>query len=221
MAFPVGRAPCQAGRNRGHTQNTCKARNKEPSQPHTQTHEDTCARTQQLNHFETFILSNQRVPFLKTQTDTRRRRAPRDECVCSYLLCDHARCLNYHLAQTSGAPQHHRQTAISTCPQRGHKMEETHLDKEAPYKQALQIRLVFYCFFNFYYLNRAHPHSPSCYCVLLLLFKCRTQTEEECSESDNYLLQLASGIFIGCILFWPLVTKKSVARAPRNKSKTQ
>lgn len=44
--------------------------------------------------------------------------------------------LNYHLAQTSGAPQHHRQTAISTCPQRGHKMEETHLDKKAPDKQA-------------------------------------------------------------------------------------
>lgn len=43
--------------------------------------------------------------------------------------------LNYHLTQTSGAPQHHRQTAISTCPQRGHKMEETHLDKKAPHKQ--------------------------------------------------------------------------------------
>lgn len=43
--------------------------------------------------------------------------------------------LNYCLTQTSGAPQHHRQTAISTCPQRGHKMEETHLDKKAPHKR--------------------------------------------------------------------------------------
>lgn len=44
--------------------------------------------------------------------------------------------LNYHLAQTSGAPQDHKQTAISTCPQRGHKMEETHLNKKALHTQA-------------------------------------------------------------------------------------
>lgn len=42
--------------------------------------------------------------------------------------------LNYHLAQTSEAPQYHKQTAISACPQRGHKMEETYLDKKAPQK---------------------------------------------------------------------------------------
>lgn len=43
--------------------------------------------------------------------------------MCTYLFCGHTcwhfSSLNYHLTQTSGAPQHHRQTALSTCPQRG------------------------------------------------------------------------------------------------------
>lgn len=104
----------------------------------TWTHKDTCAHTQRLNHFETFILSNQCFPFLKMYPPTKQGedRQTHDadgrlwESVCAVIssvtkLADFP-SLNYHLAQTSGAPQYHRQTAISTCPQRGHKMEKTY-----------------------------------------------------------------------------------------------
>lgn len=52
-------------------------------------------------------------------------------CVCA-LICSAATLadfpgLNYHLAQTSGAPQHRRQTALSTCPQK--RGQRTHLNK--------------------------------------------------------------------------------------------
>lgn len=50
--------------------------------------------------------------------------------------------LNYHLALTSGAPQRHKQTAISTCPHRGHKTEETHLNKtHRPKKDGREIHI--------------------------------------------------------------------------------
>ena len=127
------------------------ARTEETESSYNHTHINTWrhvrAHTEQLNHFETFILSNQCFSFLKKSPATKpgvyRRTHDADgrlwESVCAVIsflttLTDFS-SLNYHLAQTSGAPQYHRQTAISTCPQRGHKMEETHLNKKAPHKQ--------------------------------------------------------------------------------------
>ena len=135
---------------RTHT-NTWKARNKEPSQPHahTQKHMETRAQTQ-LNHFWNFYRRKLALSFFKEESsnNARGRRTVRQThdadgrlwaSVCAVIssvttLADFPG-LNYHLTPTSGAPQDHRQTAISTCPQRGRKMEETHLDKKAPHKQ--------------------------------------------------------------------------------------
>lgn len=159
--------PCEVRRNGETYANTSKARNK---RAFAITHINTRRRVHihtQLNHFEAFILSNQCFPFWKKNSPTKRGEDRQThhadgrlwESVCAVIssltaLADFP-SLNYHLAQTSGAPQHHRQTAISTCPLRGHKMEETHLDKKTPHKQGREEMGIAeqWCVVDFYHLS--------------------------------------------------------------------
>lgn len=136
--------------------------------------------------------------------------------------------LNYHLAQTSGAPQDHKQTAISTCPQRGHKMEETHLNKKALHTQA---KKRWYQNERAVSLNHHHNVASDLYSSILIrnvkmhvckaLLKSPTRMSSSlkkgktvCCVMSDYLL--SSGLHIGPHCISPQLFRNSSALCMEN-----